>query len=364
MKNAKILFGIVLAFLIACTPSENVAKPIQEIEVGVIAPLTGHVARFGEYMREGIELAVEEINAAGGVDGKQIKLIYEDTKCIDLKGTTAALKKLKEVDDVIAVLGPYCGSTNRLAGQFSTDNDLFIIAPGDNFGFTGEYKVNTRYPIGKEARLLAEFAIEQDWKKLGILYYDNDWGQGYRDGIRSTLKEHGGELIVAEGYTFDNLDVRTQLLKIKEANPDAVVIIDATSGELFQQAREVGLDKPMLSEWEIEKPETKGIAGEGIEGVFYFLPVEKETEFHVNFREKYDKNPNIGTIDSYDAARILAKALKTCPDYDPSCMIDYVTHLKDYQGAGGTMTFDKESWSFDKHFVLKTVRDGKYLEVK
>lgn len=362
MKKAIIL--VLLAFLIACAPTGNVAQPVQEIKLGVIAPLTGPVARFGEYMREGFELAVEEINSAGGVDGKQIKLIYEDTKCIDLAGTSAALKKLKEVDNVAAILGPYCGSTNKLAGQFSTDNDIFIISPGDNFGYTGEYKVNTRYHINKEARLLAEFALEQGWNKLGILYYNNDWGQAYRDGIQSYLEEHGGELIVAEGYTFDNLDARTQLLKIKKANPDAVVITDATSGELFQQAREVDLDKPFLSEWEIEKPETKGVAGEAIEGVFYFLPVEKETEFHKKFKEKYGKDANVAHVDSYDAAMILAKALQTCPNYDPECMLVYVTNLKDYQGAGGSMTFDKESWSFDKTFVLKTVKDGKYIRVE
>ena len=356
--------GILVAILLILASCTQVADQ-GTIKVGVIAPLTGPVARFGGYLKEGFDLAIDEVNANGGINGKQIRLLYEDTKCPELTETTVALKKLKEIDEVVAALGPFCGSENMVAGQFSTDNDMFIISPGDNFGNTGEFKVNTRYLLKKEAELMADYSIKQNWKKVGILFYDNDWGQGYKNAIKDYLEAKGGELIIAESYTFASLDVRTQLLKIKEANPDAVVIIDATSGELFQQVREAGINVPLFSEWEIEKPETQGVAGPTIEGVYYFMPGGKETEFHKNFEEKYGKKPDVINTDSYDAAKILAEALSNCdPNYTPQCMLDYVTSLKDYQGGAGPLTFNKESWAFDKPFILKTVKDGKYVEVK
>ncbi len=358
MSGLRVSIVFLFLFLISCAPAEK------EIKVGVIGPFTGFVARFGEYMRESFDMAAEEINAAGGIDGKKIKLIYEDDKCIDLPGMISALKKFKDIDKVAAVVGLYCGGENTIAGNFSTENNLFIISPGDNFGFTGKYKVNTRYLITKEASLLAEHAVKQGYKNLGILYYDNEWGQAYRDSIKSYLEEHGGSLTVAESYTAENFDVKTQLLKIKKAEPDAVVILDALSGELFQQAAEVGLNLPLLSEWEIEKPEAKGIAGPALEGVVYALPVAEETDFHRKFLAKYNESPNIVHVDSYDALMIMAKALDACSTYDPQCMIDFVTNLKDYPGAGGSMTFDKETWNFDKKFVFKTVKNGEFVKLE
>jgi len=357
VKNSFVGMAILLILLASCTPQP------ETIKVGVLGPLTGPVARFGDYMREGIEMAVEETNTAGGIRGKKIELIYEDDKCIDVKGATASLHKFKNVDKVAAVLGPYCGGPNWASGKFSTDNSLFIISPGDNFGYTGAFKVNTRYLIAKEAELLADYALKQGWINLAILHYDNEWGQAYRDGIKSYLEAHGGKLIMAEAYTVENLDVRTPLLKIKNAGTDAAVILDALGGEIFNQVREISLSMPLLSEWQIENP-AQGTNATLFEGVVYAMPVFDTTDFHRRFPEKYGKDANIVHVDSFDAAMILSKALDACSTYDPQCMIDFVTNLKDYPGAGGNMTFDKETWNFDKKFVFKTVKNGEFVKLE
>ena len=124
-----ILLILFLGLLVGCASTEQ-----EEIKIGVLAPLTGPIADYGQDMKESYELAITEFNE--NHQDKKIKLIYEDT-CIDLKATTTALKKFKEVDNVMAVLGPFCGSENVIAGEFSTQNNLFIISPGDNFGKNG-----------------------------------------------------------------------------------------------------------------------------------------------------------------------------------------------------------------------------------
>src|SRR3989338_6293699 len=100
----KHLLVISLLLLISCSSAPD------EIKIGVVAPLSGPVAQFGEFMKLGFDLAVEEINAAGGIDGKNVRLIYEDSKCIDQKALLSALNKLKDIDQVAGVLGPFCGA--------------------------------------------------------------------------------------------------------------------------------------------------------------------------------------------------------------------------------------------------------------
>ncbi|HLC33067.1 MAG TPA: ABC transporter substrate-binding protein [Candidatus Nanoarchaeia archaeon] len=346
---------LLLIFLAGCAASQS------EVKVGAMGPFTGYLAQFGEWLTNGFELAKEEINANGGINGKQLVLVYEDDKCIDNAAVTNGLKKFTEIDNLPGMVGPFCGGPNALAGTFTNETDFFVVAPGDNHGHIGRYMVNTRYLLAKEAHSMADFAVQNDLKRVGILYYDNEWGQGYRAEIRRYLADHGGELVAAESYVYDNLDVRSQLLKLKASNPDAVVIIDATRGELFDQAREIGLNASFISEWEVETVEGK--ARESIEGVHYFLPVGGDASFEEKFKAKYGHAPNMVERDSYDALMLMAKALKNCPDQSPQCMTDYVTALKDYPGAGGNLTFNKESWSFDKPIVHKTVKDGKFVEV-
>ena len=348
---------VVIVAVIILFSSSNTEQ--DEIKIGVLAPLTGPLSEFGEYMKSSFDMALEEINSEGGINGKTITFIYEDTGCINLAGTTSALTKFKNIDNVVSVLGPFCGGTTHLAGRFSTDNDIFIINSGDNFGRNGDYLLGTRYLIKDEGSLLAQYVVDQGWDEVGILYYNNEWGSGYKNAIGEELEKTGAKFVREESYTFENLDVRTSLTKIANTNPDTIIIIDSTTGDLFKQVYELGIDIPLLSEWEIEIPVSLGNVDASLEEVVYFYPVTEETEFHQNFRERYGESPTVVSIDAYDAAKIMFESIKNCPDYNNDCMLDHVTSLKDYPGAGGLMTFDKERWGFEKKFVKKTIKNGK-----
>ena len=343
-----------LTLLIGCKQNDN------ELKIGVIAPLTGPLAKYGEDMRKGFDMALGDYNS---VDNK-IKLIYEDVTCLDVKQATTSLNKLKSFDEVRAFLGSFCGHIIKSTAEFSTMNSIFSITPGDNFGRIGDYIISSRYLLEKEAKLLGEYALSKGWKNLAVLYLNNDWGIGYKDEIKKYIEINGGKVIATESYFWDNLDVRTQLIKIREKNPDALFIIDGTAqGIIFKQIKELGLELPLLSEWQVEdwgKEVDKAI----IEGVYYFEPIIDETSsFRQRFKEKYSVEAYTLSIDSYDAAMILFKALENCEkeNYDAQCMLDFVTNLKDYEGAGGRLTFDKETWSFDKPFQLKQVKNGEFI---
>ncbi len=343
---------VALLMLAACAPSA-------QVKVGVIGPLTGPTAFLGEFLREGVDMAAQDFNARSGL---QVRLVYEDDKCIDNAAAASGLRRLHEVEQVRSIIGPFCGTPVQIAGAFSNESGAFIVSPGDNFGKMSSTMFNTRYLIGKEAQLLAGHAIGQGWTDVATLTYDNAWGQRYRDEVKEYVEQHGGKIVAAETYTFGDLDIRSQLTKIKGAAPDALIVIDGTRGELFQQIQQLDLGIPLLSEWEIE---TAGnVAGPALEGVTYFTPTISTTAFDTAFKDRYGKEPNVIHRDSYDAAMLAFLALEACPNRSPSCMAEYIRSKKEYAGAGGALTFDETTWSFDKPFSQKVVRDAQFVVVE
>lgn len=357
------IIAILALMLTGCATGDDAIQIEESIKVGVLGPLTGPVSNMGEYMERGISIAMEDIENQGGIGGRRIELIYEDTKCVDLAGTQTALNKLKELDQVTAIIGPFCGSTNRIAGEFSTSTGMFMISPGDNLGNIGKYKVNTRYLIEEEAKKLAEYAAAQGYKRVGLLYNLNDWGVEYKRTLEWYLPELGSELTISEGYDYGNLDVRTQLLKIDNIGVDALVIIDSTTGTLFAQPKELGLDIPLLSEWQIETGAAKLGSRDSLEGVVISSPAFEETMFHKKFEEKYGYQPNDISADSYNAMILIADAMRACPEYDSECMLEFVTSLENYPGASGPLTFNKEKWAFEKEFVYKKYQNGEFVPI-
>jgi len=353
---------VLFVVLSACSHTGNVILETSPVKIGVAAPLTGPIAEIGGFYRDAAELAAAEINADGGINGRPVQLVYGDTQCPDNVQALNTFKKLHEIDQVEAIVGPFSGTANRIAGDYSQQTGALFVSSGDNFGKLSPRMVHTRYLIDDEAQLLADYAVAQGWRRMGILYYNNDWGESYRLAMETKLREVGGELVVSESYTHGNLDVRTQLLKIKEAEPDAAIIIDGAGGELFTQAAEIGLDIPLLSEWEVAKRDARMSAGTALNGVRLFLPITEETAFKSAFEVRYDEEPNTIHIDTYDALMLLRDGMEFCGVDDKTCIVDYMTSQKDYAGAGGPMTFDKGRWAFKKPFRLVTIMDGEVVD--
>jgi len=331
------------------------------VKVGVIGPFTGVAAFYGQYMREGIDLALEDFNKAGGIDGRNITIIYEDDKCIDLKSVPVILEKFKSVDEVEGTIGPFCSSPILIATKFAQENHLVMVTPGDNLGKKSASAFSTRYLLSDEADAIARYALSQEKKRIAILYLDSDWGRSYKEDILAFLNENGGSLIDAEPYTYDNLDVRSQLAKIKEARPDSLVVIDGTGGDLFKQVKEIGFDIPVFSEWQIEK-DPSAVAPDYLEGVVYFRPQDSSTqEFRERFMVRYGHAPNVIMVDSYDAAMILFDSLKGCAGKGSDCVSARISSLRGWPGAQGTLSFDKDRWAFSKQLIAKTVKDGRFV---
>jgi len=353
---------IFILFLIGCAPQKDT------VTIGAIAPLTGPVSFFGESIREGYDVALEEINAAGGINGKQVALIYEDDQCDTKLTTNAFLKFIQFRPDMI--LGPFCGTNSKIVADLAEEHKQFVIAPGDNFGKLNEYYFSVRYPIFLEGRLSADIAHDLGAKKVGVIYYDNDWGQQLLRDFTSRLEELGGEVTVTEGVIWNTVDVRTPLLKIAESGADTIYV-QYFSGNVYRQMDELGIDLIKVGTFEIEHDDTLEVAGAAANDVYYAFPGmpedqqnEVQKKFFRAYQEKYDKIPDGISRDSYDALKITADALRSCEVVSNECLLNYVKSLKEYQGASGPLTFNEELWAFDKPFSRKMIKDEQFVFVE
>ena len=213
------------------------------IKIGVSLPLTGEGASLGTGVKDGIDLAVKEINDAGGVDGRKISIIYEDDKCAKDGATT--ITKLTSIDDVDAIIGPLCSAAGGpglpIAQQSGTPAVIFASAP--HLTQIGDY-IFRIYPSDAFAgRFNAEYAYETLGKQTAaIVYVKNDYGQGLHDTFKQRYTELGGRILVDEGVAQDDTDLRTTATKVAAAKPGVLFtpMYPANGLILMKQPRKPG----------------------------------------------------------------------------------------------------------------------------
>ncbi|MFQ5621310.1 MAG: ABC transporter substrate-binding protein, partial [Candidatus Nanoarchaeia archaeon] len=176
---------VLMAFLVlaACSQTETV-------KIGVVAPLSGPLGFYGSDMVKGAEFALAEINADGGINGKHVELIFEDTECKP-EPTQKALKKFKDLDGVVGYIGPFCGSPEEVAWSFSEEQKFLGITANNNYGKKSEWFFSVMPLVEYEDKMLAEHAFTQGLRKIGIMHQDNYFGEMHKDYFTQYFEELG-----------------------------------------------------------------------------------------------------------------------------------------------------------------------------
>jgi len=373
-KTIKTILWLIVAIIIVGGVWYGVSrKPVlvkeEKIKIGVIAPLTGPLGVQGQWMINGIELAKKDLNKKGGVNGREIELIYEDTKCSP-KDTTIALQKLINIDNTVGIIGPICGSPEMVSIDFSRKYERIIISPSSNFGKKSPYFFSTQTLLSEEAELLAKFAKENlKLNKVAILYPNNDFGIIYRNSFKKKFEDLGGEIPITEAITFTQEDFRTELTKIKNKNPEGLFIIYSRMGNIVNQMRELGLNIQVLGQCGTESPSLLKIANESAEGIIYsWRGVSDEShlskmqkQFNDKYQQAYNETTPMMARDSYDALTILVYALKNSKNFGAEQMKNIILNIKNYQSVTGVLTFDRETYNVEKPIIFKTVKNGQFV---
>ncbi len=281
------------------------------VRFGIALPDTGNSAQYGEYFRQGFDLALAEINAAGGVQGHQVELVYEDTQADPAQAPQVA-QKFVDDSSILAVLGDFGTPATSAASQIYQDGGLVqfaFSASGSAVTDPGDFVFATWVSQEHEAPRLAAFAAETG-TQAAVFYHDTDWGQETYGFFQDGEESSGLEEVYSTAYDPASTDFRPLLLAAKNANPDVVVLISyAADGALITaQAREVGLEAPIVgisSIYNQQFIELAGDAAEGVQTLSYFTPANDDPEvqqFIADFEAATgEPTPSDYAIRAYDA---------------------------------------------------------------
>jgi branched-chain amino acid transport system substrate-binding protein len=364
-------------FFTGCNkPSSAPGADGDTIKVGEFASLTGKDATFGISSHEGTLMAIEEINAAGGVLGKKLELLTEDTQCKAGEPATV-VNKLITRDNVVAVLGEVASSRSLEAAPICQANKIPMISPSStnpDVTKTGDYIFRVCFIDPFQGTVMANFATKTlKAKRVAVL---TDVKSDYSKGLAKFFKErflgNGGEIPIELDYNGGDKDFKAQLTAIKAANPDGVFVPGyyTECALISVQAKQLGLDVPLFGGDGWESSVLFEIGGDAVNGNFlstHYSPQvgsEMSKKFVENYKRRWNgKTPDALAACGYDSALILADALKRAGTSEGPKLRDAIAATKNFPAVTGTITIN-ENRDATKSAVILKIEGGrfKYLE--
>lgn len=364
--TAVIVLIIIAAVLLTINPTGNFIRE-EVIKIGALLPLTGNAAIYGESMRQGVDLAVEEINEAGGMYGKRVEILWEDSKGDSKEAVSAFMKFKNNTPAVITAISGVVLSVAPLANEQKIVL-LNVGAKNPAISQAGDYVFSNIPNSDIDEKVFASFVRNNlGINRVAIMSGNHDYGIGTAGAFERFFIGSGGVIVAKELYENDATDFRTQLIKIKNAEPEGIFIVGyKEQGLLLKQAYELGIDTQWLAPEGFAQPEILEIAGEAAEGVIYhspkFEPASQEEpakSFFSNYSKKFGKTPDIYAANSYDAAKLLAQAIAET-NGQPEKIKEWLYYVKDWPSVTGTFSFD-ENGDVIKEMTLNTVRNDQFV---
>jgi branched-chain amino acid transport system substrate-binding protein len=352
------------------TPAAT-ASDQDTIKVGEFASLTGKEASFGQMSHHGTELAVDEINANGGVLGKKIQLLTEDNQSKQGESATDAHKLISR-DGVVALLGEVASGRSLEAAPVCQENHIPQISPSStNPKVTqiGDYIFRVCFIDPLQGRVLAKFALETlKVKNVAVL---TDAASTYSAGLATYFKDAftagGGTIVDEQKFSGGDKDFNAQLTTIKAANPEAVFIpaYYQDVGLIALQARQLGINVPLFGGDGWESQDLMAIGGSAVEGCYFsthFSPEQTSPlvqDFVQKFKARYGVMPDAMAALGYDSAMLLADAFKRAGTTDGPKVRDALAATRNFPGVAGAVTID-EHRDAKKPLVILQVSGGKF----
>jgi branched-chain amino acid transport system substrate-binding protein len=341
------------------------------ILIGEVFSLTGDKATFGISSRNGIEMAVKEANAAGGVKGKKLETrVYDDQG--KPEEAANAVTRLVNQDQVTLILGEVASTNSIAMGMVAQPAKVPMISPtSTNPKVTeiGDYVFRVCFIDPFQGFVMAKFARDNlKLHKVAVLRdLKSDYSTGLTDVFTRKFTEMGGKIVAVETYNQGDSDFRGQLTAIKRANPDGIYVPGYYNevGVIAKQARELGLNVPLMGGdgWDSEKLFELG--GTAVEGHYFSNhysaddPSPRVQKFVADYKAAYGGVPDSLATVAYDAAGVAIAAMKRAPDLSRTSIRDAIAQTKDYPGVAGNVTLDEHRNAVKPAVVLRVAK-GKF----
>lgn len=340
----------------------------ESIKVGHYASITGSEATFGQSTDNGIKLAVEERNAAGGVKGRQIKLITYDNQGKQQE-TTTVVTRLVQQDKVVALLGEVASSRSMAGGPIAQKAGVPMITPSStnpDVTAIGDMIFRVCFIDPFQGYVGAKFAKDNLGKTRAATLYNR--AQAYSDGLNNnfieSFQEMGGTVVTQQAYGDGDNDFSAQLAAIKEANVEFIYVPGYYTEvvNIAKQARKLGLNIPLIGGDGWDSEELKN-AGDALDGCYFSNHYAKEDtrpevqEFIKKYTAKFDSEPDGLAALGYDAARLLFDAMDKAPSLDGQALAAQIAKTKGFAGVTGRITIDADR-NANKDAVVLEITNG------
>ncbi|MDD2213932.1 MAG: ABC transporter substrate-binding protein [Oscillospiraceae bacterium] len=356
--------------LAACSKSSSSSS--DEIVIGGLAPLTGSVSLYGKATTNGAQLAFKEINAAGGINGKQIKYVVLDEKG-DAQEAITAYNRLRDQEKMVALLGDVTSTPSLAVAQRAVQDNIPMLTPTSTDAqvtLTGDNVFRICFIDPDQGTTMAKYASEKLGAKTAAII--SNASDTYSVGLTKAFTEEaealGLTITASETYGKDDKDFKSQLTKIQQTNPDVLYCPDyyETDILILSQAKEVGLNIPILGGdgWDGILNVTEEGNPQEADGVYFTNHFsesdtsEKVQNFIAAYKEEYDEDPVSFSALGYDAAYMLAEAIKNANSTDSDAITSALQSIS-YEGVTGSISFDENGDPIKPILIIK-VDGGEY----
>lgn len=361
----KKILGVLSAAVLALTLASCSKAESNSVKIGGIFPLSGQVAVYGVECKNGVDLAIEEINAAGGINGKPVVLVSEDDEGNPDK-TVNAFKKLSTKDGVKVVIGSLTSGCTQAITTLSQASKVVQVAPAATapaITDAGDFIFRACFIDPFQGTVGGKFAAETLGKKRAAILYDigNDYSVGLADNFKIAFTKAGGSIVSEESYATNDKDFNAQLTKIKNANPDVVYLPDyyGTVALIAKQLRAQGINVPMVGAdgWD----GLTSNAGDEVLGGYYSNHYAVDStepavkKFVESFRAKYNKDPNSFAALGYDCVYLIRDAIVAAGAEDSIAVRDALAKT-DGDYVTGHLTFDEKHNPIKSAVMLELVK--------
>ncbi len=380
-KLLVVLSCLMLLFTFACGKGTDVLKSGETIKIGFLGPMTGDAGNYGKLMSQSVKIAVEEANAAGGIEGFKFELVVEDTEG-KVEKANPAIEKLAGVDRVFGIVGSVFSSCSLAVAPKAQASKIVMISPSSthkDLPGKGNFVFRNVMSDALQAIVFGKYlATVEKVKNIAILYVKNDYSQGLAMDFKAQFEKEGGKVIAMETGLQGDKDFKTQLTKIKGSNPEALYIPNyvAEMAQILEQAKQLGLTAKIYSADGYSNPQIFELAGELANGVVFTQAAEQKASkirknFEAKYKAKWGEKPDAFSLNSYDGAKIIlagiAKSAKKAADGSLTINRDQVrefaSKIKNYDGASGNITFTHDG-DLVANIGIYTTENNKYKQLR
>lgn len=348
-----VIVTVILIFLVSCV---SVEKPTEKpVKIGGLFGLTGFASFAGEASRDGFIMAIED-------SGMNVSYVIEDFKS-DLKETTTAAKKLIEVDDVKAIIGPEWNEFAEVVWPISTEEKVVFVSPWmTNEEIKSDYYFTMTPSERSQIRKLVDYMVRQGVRKVVVIDAINAWALGNVQVFKDEIEKSGKIEIVDEfKIEQDAVDFRTEILQIKKLNPDALYTVlptDNGQGILHKQLQELETKYPVyLPHSRAESPIFVENFAKFAQGATYYAPKKYKNidQFNEKYRARFGKEPGaISAATAYDATMVVLEAIKKGARTSEEIRT-YLLNVKDYDGYSNLIRFNERGQQAFEDVIIKQI---------